>query len=63
MADILFKIVFLAFVLPLLILSEGYAKFKAFLKKHNYPWDWTYDLLLGLIVLIIVIFLLEYGYS
>ncbi|KKT00523.1 MAG: hypothetical protein UV76_C0009G0002 [Candidatus Nomurabacteria bacterium GW2011_GWA2_43_15] len=63
MFEILFKIWFTIAILPFLIMIEGYKKLKIFLGKHGYTLDWTHVALAILITLLIVLLLIEYGYS
>lgn len=62
MFEILFKIWFLIAILPVLLVTEGYKLLKKFLLKHNIKLDPLYIVLFALIVLLLVLLLLKYGY-
>jgi hypothetical protein len=56
------KIWFFIFILPISAIEEGYKKFKKFMSRNNYSLDWAYVLLFALIILLILVTLLQYGY-
>jgi hypothetical protein len=49
-------------VLPFLILLEGHKKLKTVLANHGYNIDWTHTTLLVLILVLIVLLFVKYGY-
>lgn len=63
MFQILFKIWYMIAILPVLIVTEGYKLLKKFLLKHNIKLDPLYTILFVLVVFLIVLLLLKYGYQ
>jgi hypothetical protein len=55
------KIIFGAFILPALLVHEGYERLNVFLKKKGWPQvDWFDVTLLGLIIILIILLLNGY---
>jgi hypothetical protein len=62
MFEIIAKIWFFLVMLPFMILTEGYKVLKKFMTKRDYKLDWMYVTLAALILLLVILFLLQYGY-
>jgi len=62
MFEFLFKVWYMIAVLPFLILLEGHKKLKTVLANHGYNIDWTHTTLLVLILVLIVLLFVKYGY-
>lgn len=62
MGEIIAKIIFFIFILPILILGEGYDMFKNFMAKRGYTLDWAYVTLAILVIILIILVMFQYGY-
>lgn len=60
MGDIIFKILYIMFVLPFIIFVEGSKKFAAYLRKKNFYQNWDIYhafVVLGLVLIVVLWFL------
>lgn len=62
MWELFLKVWYFLFVLPYILITEGYQKLKKFMNKHGYHPDWTHILLVILIIALLLALLVEYGY-
>ncbi len=62
MWEIIFRVWFFIIILPITLVQEGYGKLKKFLAKRGYEIDWIYFTLATLIIVLIILLLLGYGY-
>jgi hypothetical protein len=62
MWELFLKVWYFLFVLPYILITEGYKKLKKFMNKHGYHPDWAYTLLAILFILLIIALFLQYGY-
>ena len=49
-------------ILPVIIITEGYEMLKKFMHKRGYEIDWAYALLAILVLILIIVLFLQYGY-
>ena len=50
------------YILPVIIITEGYELLKKFMHKRGYEIDWAYTLLVVLVLILIISLLVQYGY-
>ena len=62
MWDIFETVWFVLVIMPILMVQENYDRFKSHMEKHGYKIDWTDVTLFVLVLLLIVLLLLQYGY-
>jgi hypothetical protein len=63
MGEIIGKILFFLFTLPVLIVHEAYLKLKELFQKSGREVDWLFVLLLVLIAILLLLLLFRYGYN
>ena len=62
MFEIITKIWYMIYILPVIIITEGYEMLKKFMHKRGYEIDWAYALLAILVLILIIVLFLQYGY-
>jgi NhaP-type Na+/H+ or K+/H+ antiporter len=63
MWEIFLRIWFFIIVLPIILIQEGYKKFKKYLEKKGHPMDWMYFVYAALFILVLfLVILLAEGY-
>jgi len=62
MFEFITKIWYMIYILPVILITEGYELLKKFMHKRGYEIDWAYTLLAVLILILIIALLVNYGY-
>lgn len=63
MFELIFKIWYLIAIFPVLIILDGWEMFKKYMGRKGYKVDLAFTLLFILIIALITVLLLQYGYK